>query len=439
MTDIITVEPRALMPVMNVEQAVERHKQMTVFVRHLMKEGRDYGQIPGTKGRSLWKAGAEKLTTFFGLTIRFVLQEKIEDWDGTDYGGEPFFYYRWNCLLSSGDRLIAEAGGSANSRESKWRYRQGNRVCPSCGEATIIKGQQQYGGGWVCWKKKGGCGAKFGDKDESITGQSVGRILNPDIADQVNTILKIAQKRALVGGVLLAVNASEFFDDEVVAGEQPSTATKEELSHLPEQQRNQVERDQAPPANSRRRQEANAKAKEKPANGNGTPQRGAIDWDTFLPVLANMYEMTEEQVKAKLGDLDQYQGSADAKAAMDKPGNGTPPEAPGGGWDTWSVNARKSFWAQANDLNLSNEGVHKEFGVESLSDYAESRDTAQVCLDILEYGINKCAIGLQGIWAALGVNAVYKCDMAVDAAKQAIDEWAARQDTTVQQQGELAV
>ena len=103
------------------------------------------------------------------------------------------------------------------------------------------------------------------------------------------------------------------------------------------------------------------------------------------------------------------------------------------------MNARKSFWAQANDLNLSNEGVHKEFGVESLSDYAESRDTAQVCLDILEYGINKCAIGLQGIWAALGVNAVYKCDMAVDAAKQAIDEWAARQDTTVQQQGELAV
>ncbi len=434
MSDIITVEPRALMPVMNVEQAVERHKQMVVFVRHLMKEGRDYGTIPGTSGRSLWKAGAEKLTTFFGLTIRFVLQEKVEDWDGGDHGGEPFFYYRWNCLLSSGDRLVAEAEGSANSREAKYRYRQAKRACPTCGED--VRKSKQGQGGWYCWVKTGGCGATFATGDPAIEGQQLGRILNPDIADQVNTILKIAQKRALVATTLLAVNASEFFDDEVVAGEQPGTATEEELDHLPEQARNQVERNQAPPANSRRRQEANAKAKA--ANGNGSPQRGAINWDAFIPMLVGKYKMSESDVRAKLGPLDQYQSSADAMAAMDKPGNGTPQEATGGGWGTWSVSDRNGFWAKAGELGLPNDSLHKEMGVKSMKTYAESLDTAYAILDILGYGQEQ-GLGLENVWDALGVKAVYIWAGSVDDAKAAIDKWAEAQDTTVQQQGELAV
>ncbi len=33
--------------------------------------------------------------------------------------------------------------------------------CPKCGKDAIIKGQEQYGGGWTCWKKRDGCGAKF--------------------------------------------------------------------------------------------------------------------------------------------------------------------------------------------------------------------------------------------------------------------------------------
>lgn len=35
------------------------------------------------------------------------------------------------------------------------------RACPECGESAIIKGKAEYGGGWVCWKKRGGCGATF--------------------------------------------------------------------------------------------------------------------------------------------------------------------------------------------------------------------------------------------------------------------------------------
>ena len=436
---VITVEPRALMPVMNVEQAVERHKQMVVFVRHLMKEGRDYGTIPGTSGRSLWKAGAEKLTTFFGLTIRFVLQEKVEDWDGGGHGGEPFFYYRWNCLLSSGGRLVAEAEGSANSREAKYRYRQAKRACPICGEQ--VRKSKQAKNGWYCWVKTGGCGATFAVGDQDIEGQQLGRVLNPDIADQVNTILKIGQKRSLVAAVLLAVNASEFFDDEVVAGE-PDTATKEELSHLPEQERNQVERDQAPPADSYDRNRETRARMRSVVGSNGTSQRGAIDWDAFFPVLANMYEVTVEQVKKRLGDLGQYQSSADAKAAMDaRPGENAPQangERVGAGWDTWSVSDRNGFWAKAGELGLPNDSLHLEMGVKSMKDYGESLATAHVILDILGYGQEQ-GLGLGDIWEALHVGAVCEFNMILMDAKVAIDNWAADQDPTVQQQGELAV
>ena len=204
-----------LMPAMSIQDAVDRHQMLVQFVKALMKEGHDYGTIPGTDKPSLWKAGAEKLTTFFGLSKRFGLIERIEDWPGADHGGEPFFYYVYRCGLYHGDKLIAESDGSCNSHESKYRWRKAERECPTCGKAAIIKGREEYGGGWVCFKKKDGCGAKFRDGDAAIEGQQAGRIANPDIADQVNTIQKMAQKRALIAATLLAVNASEFFTQDI--------------------------------------------------------------------------------------------------------------------------------------------------------------------------------------------------------------------------------
>jgi hypothetical protein len=67
----------------------------------------------------------------------------------------------------------------------------------------------------ICFRKKGGCGAKFLIGDPQIEGQQVGRVPNPDICDQVNTIQKMATKRALIAAVLIAVNASEFFTQDV--------------------------------------------------------------------------------------------------------------------------------------------------------------------------------------------------------------------------------
>jgi hypothetical protein len=242
---------QALMPVLSVEQAVARYEAVVKFVKSIMREGVDFGTIPGTDKPSLWKAGAEKLTTFFGLTKRFQLVEKVEDWSGVDHGGEPFFYYVYRCGLYHGDALIAESDGSCNSFEKKYRWRQAERTCPTCETAAIIKGREEFGGGWVCFKKKGGCGATFADGSTEIEGQQVGRIPNPDIADQVNTMQKIAQKRAFVGATLLGVNASEFFtqdiEDMVV-----DAFDGEDRSNAPAQRKtpNQHQRPAAQPAQS---------------------------------------------------------------------------------------------------------------------------------------------------------------------------------------------
>ncbi|HEY7184342.1 MAG TPA: hypothetical protein VIC84_23100 [Blastocatellia bacterium] len=206
---------QALMPVLKVGQAVERHQGIVSFVKTLMRPDVDFGKIPGTDKPTLLKPGAEKLTTFFGLSKRFHLAEKVEDWSGVDHGGEPFFYYVYRCALYNGDLLIAESDGSCNSFESKYRWRKGERVCPACGVAAIIKGREEYGGGWVCFGKKGGCGAKFPDGSPEIESQQVGRVPNPDVCDLVNTIQKMAQKRSFIAATLLAVNASEFFTQDV--------------------------------------------------------------------------------------------------------------------------------------------------------------------------------------------------------------------------------
>jgi hypothetical protein len=210
-TALVPLEPEAFMPALSIQQAVERFNSVVEFVRTVMREGVDYGRIPGTDKPTLLKPGAEKLCTLFGLSSRFQLIRWVEDWTGSEHKGEPFFYYLYRCQLLRGDLVITEGDGSCNSFEQKYRYRDAQRKCPVCGQAAIIRGKEEYGGGHLCFRKKGGCGAKFDADDPRITSQPAGRVPNENIADQVNTIQKMAQKRAIIAATLLAVNGSEFF------------------------------------------------------------------------------------------------------------------------------------------------------------------------------------------------------------------------------------
>lgn len=205
----------AIMPVMDNNTAMMRRQAVIDFTKSVMKPEVDYGRVPGTNKDTLLKPGAEKLTSLFGLSPRFDIVEKETDWTGRDHGGEPFFYFQYRCSLYYGDVLAGQGVGSCNSWEKKYRYRKGERLCPNCGQASIIKGKSEYGGGWICFAKKGGCGAKFVDNAPDIISQEVGQVLNDNPADVVNTVDKMAQKRSLVAAVLIAVNASEFFTQDI--------------------------------------------------------------------------------------------------------------------------------------------------------------------------------------------------------------------------------
>lgn len=213
-------------PVMSLDELKEREQILDYLVREVMREGVDYGWVPGTKPSSeskpgefqakptLFKAGAERACAFFGYAPRFSFIEKVEEWTPERFG-ELVFYYQVSCSLEKDGKHVGEGLGSATTWESKYRYRKGERACPSCGAAAIIKGKAEYGGGWLCFAKKGGCGAKFADGDVTIEAQEVGRIANPDVADVVNVVLKMAQKRAYVAAVLTATGLSSRFTQDL--------------------------------------------------------------------------------------------------------------------------------------------------------------------------------------------------------------------------------
>ena len=239
---LAVVNPLFISPVADMRTAIMAYQNMKDFVSGVLRENVDFGAIPGTDKPTLLKPGAEKLSRFFGLFIQLEELVRTEDWTGQDHGGEAFFFYRYKAKAMRGDAIVAEGIGSCSSWEKKYRYRKADRVCPECGEMAIIKGKQEYGGGWLCFKKKGGCGAKFQDKDPVITDQETGQIVNPDPADLVNTIDKMAQKRAIIASVLLACNASEYFTQDM-EDYTDATFTVEKVTQQPEQ----VEQEDKPP------------------------------------------------------------------------------------------------------------------------------------------------------------------------------------------------
>jgi hypothetical protein len=208
---INTSEAIALQPVMNLELAKERLAEFQQFVREYLREGEDFGTIPGTPKPTLYKPGADKLCELYGLADDYTIEDKVEDFD------RGLFDYTIKCYLSNrrNGALVSVGMGSCNSFEGKYRWRDSQRVCLICNKPTIIKGKVEYGGGWICFVKKGGCGEKYLDNDPRIEGQVVGRVQNEDIATLKNTILKMAKKRAKVDATLAATRSSGIFTQDI--------------------------------------------------------------------------------------------------------------------------------------------------------------------------------------------------------------------------------
>lgn len=193
-------------------------------MREVMHKDEHYGVIPGTGNKpTLLKAGAEKLCLTFRLDPQYEIEQK-QDGKHLTIMSKCTLYH-----IPTGQRF-GSGMGSCSTLESKYAYRTSKRKCPNCGAEQINKskfppkGRPKEAPGWYCYAKNGGCGAEFEHDDPAIMDQVTGRVLNEDVADQYNTVLKMANKRSLVAAVLNATAASDIFTQDIE--DMPMTAER---------------------------------------------------------------------------------------------------------------------------------------------------------------------------------------------------------------------
>lgn len=198
-------------------QARRQLAQLQKLIKSVMQEGEHYGIIPGTEKPTLFLAGAQLLIKVHNYSTSIDIIHRTEQWDvGVTETTFPLFRYVVKVQVYDADgKLVSEGIGEANSYEQKYRFRQGSLTCPACGAKAIVKGKAEFGGGWLCYRKLSGCGLKFEESDTRITGQKVGQVHNEHIYDQINTILKMAKKRAYVDAAMAATRTAGIFTQDL--------------------------------------------------------------------------------------------------------------------------------------------------------------------------------------------------------------------------------
>ena len=215
-------QPASLPMPVQIDKIVERVEAVNQIVNRVFKDELHFGKIPGTGDKKvLLKPGLDALCLAFQFSPDFVKQpESIER--------DNFISIVYKCRLihSPTGRVVATSDGACNSREEKYRWLPARRKCPNCGKEAIIKGKAEYGGGWVCFEKKGGCNSKWREGDRAIEGQAVGQVENENPWNNYNTLLKMAQKRAGMAAIITACGLSGDFtqdlEDSVDYGSGPS-------------------------------------------------------------------------------------------------------------------------------------------------------------------------------------------------------------------------
>src|SRR5262245_32320746 len=200
---------------LSVDEIVEQKDKIRQVMEAVMKSGIHYGVIPGVNKPSLFKPGAEAINVALRLAPHYDSEKVFHD------DGHLTVIAKCTLKHIPTDLTIATGEGLCTTKEERYAFRKAKRVCPVCGKETIIKGKAEYGGGWVCWKKEGGCGTNFEDGDPQIIDQVEGKVANENLPDLYNTVLKMADKRALIAAVLNGTAASDVFTQDVE--DQPRT------------------------------------------------------------------------------------------------------------------------------------------------------------------------------------------------------------------------
>ncbi len=175
------------MQVMSPEQAGKAVAYLEEVKKSILKQGVDYGVIPGTgKKPTLFKPGAQKLCAFFGLAAHYSTEAAderpmdvwhYEDKNGNNVNITGYFSYRMRCELQHKETGVVWGTGIGNCN-------------------NMEKGRQK---------------------------------------NDANTILKMAQKRALLQATLDATFSSELFTQDLEGhsgGQSGGKATEKQMKFI---------------------------------------------------------------------------------------------------------------------------------------------------------------------------------------------------------------
>lgn len=176
------------LPSLSLEQAQIRFDLIRQAAKQLLKDGVDFGRIPGTQGECLLLPGAEKLAAFFGLTVHVYAETVIRE-----RKPDPFFLFSHKAVVSKGGVVIAECTGECNSEEDCWKVWV--KVPPPDKDTqTLMLAEKR--GKWTDWSNI----REWSEKRD-----------HPNPFTLLNNASKRSQKRAYVGAVKKALGISDLF------------------------------------------------------------------------------------------------------------------------------------------------------------------------------------------------------------------------------------
>lgn len=224
----VVTESTALADMSRISAVTEQIAVIRTLLSDHMKEGEDYGKIPGIEKPTLLKPGGEKIMLLFNSYAEY--EEELTDL------GNGHREYKIKARITSRDtgKILAVGIGSCSTMEKKYRYRN-EKI------ASKIPVPKSY------WDK-----SKSADQKKDILRQhyggdanklgtlktDVGWVIcelvdgeNPDIADSYNTCLKIAKKRAMIDGVISTGTCSHLFTQDVedMQKDEPKIVEKKEV------------------------------------------------------------------------------------------------------------------------------------------------------------------------------------------------------------------
>jgi len=166
---------------------VSRRKMINNVMTNVMQKKIDYGTIPGCGDKpALFKPGAEKLCSVFGLAPEFIVE---------DLGGPDERRYRIRTrILSSEGKFLGEGVGECSSNEEKYKWKGARRV-----EFDAVTDESRKR---IKFQKEGG-------KEIQILQ------IRTNPADVANTVLKMSKKRSLIDGVLTVTATSDLLTQDI--------------------------------------------------------------------------------------------------------------------------------------------------------------------------------------------------------------------------------